>query len=318
MADEITTTSHNDMTQATMVAPFIRRALSERGGLWRYCREFNLTINWPAAGISIPTENSFWGSTNDDGAGVDLEFDATQATDLANTAVTTGAVTCTPGEFGVALEVTKNVEEDSVGAIDLYGLLEERMLHAIDLAMVDDLCALFPSVSGSVGTSGLGLSTANLISAFQGLRTSAVDCDAIIGILDGVQATDVENDLVSANAAAAVFALSADRLVGYTPSALAGATASRQFMTFRGAPMISTGLTDTANAGADVVGCVFCPSTAYNDMTGATTFGMAWKRLPTLDTDKIVLGRSVQLVMTARAGFTELQDGSGRNVTTDA
>lgn len=318
MANETTTTSLNDLTNSSLVYPFIIRALTERPGVSFNARQFNLTGDFASPVLSVPTETSWWGSANDDGAGVDLEFDATQGTDLSNTQVATGAVTCTPGEYGVAIEVTDNTVEDSVSAIDLFGWIQSRMVFAIQLAEDDDFCALFASLSTSVGSTGVDLTVANMITAFQGIRTSGADADAIVGVLDNQQALDLENGLVAANAAAAIFALSADRLIGYMPGANAGINSNRQIMTFRGAPIFTTGLTDTANAGADVVGAVFCPSTAYNDMTGATTFGKAIKRMPRLETIRIPVGRSLQLVMVARSGPFELQDGSGRAVITDA
>lgn len=319
MANEITTTSHNDITNASLTLPFIIRALTESPDIWFWAKQFDLTAGHASPVLSLPVENSFWGSAADDGAGVDTELDATQGTDLSNTAATTGAVTCTPGEYGVAMEITDNVQEDSVAAIDVFGWIQSRLVFAIQLAMADDFAALFASLSTSVGSSGVNLSIANMVAAFQGIRTSGANADAMVGILDNVQANDLEDALVSTNAAAAVFALSADRLIGYMPGTGPGSVnPGRQVMTFRGAPIFNTGLTDTANAAADVVGAVFCPSTAWNDNSGATTFGMAWKRLPRIETDRIVLGRSTQLVATARAGFCEMQDLSGRAVITDA
>lgn len=319
MANEITTTAYNDITNASLTLPFIIRALSESPDIWFHAKQFDLTGDFASPVLSLPVENAFWGTANDDGAGVDTEFDGAQGTDLSNTAATTGAVTCTPGEYGVAMEVTDNVSEDSVSAIDVFGWIQSRLVFAIQLAMADDFAALFASLSQSVGSSGVNISVANMIAAFQGIRTSGANADAMVAILDNQQANDLEDALIATNAAAAVFALSADRLIGYLPGPGAGSVnAARQVMTFRGAPVFNTGLTDTANGGADVVGAVFCPSTAWNDNSGATTFGMAWKRLPRIESDRIILGRSTQLVATARAGFCEMQDLSGRAVITDA
>lgn len=318
MANEITTTSHNDITNASLTMPFVIRALTENPDIWFHAKQFDLTSGFASPVLSLPVENSFWGSANDDGAGVDTEFDGTQGTDLANTAATTGAVTCTPGEYGVAMEVTDNVAEDSLAAIDVFGWLQSRLVFALQLAMADDFAALFASLSQSVGSSGVNLSVANMIAAFQGLRNSGVNADALIAILDTQQVNDLEDALTTANAAAAVWALSADRLIGYMPGPLAGMNGGRHAGCFRGAPVLVSGLTDTANGAADVVGAVFCPSSAYNDQSGATTFAMAWKRMFRFETDRIVLGRSTQLVATARAGFAEMQDLSGRAVITDA
>ena len=307
MANEITTTSHNDITNASLTLPFIIRALTESPDIWFHCKQFDLTAGHASPVLSLPVENSFWGSANDDGAGVDTELDASQGSDLANIAATTGAVTCTPGEYGVAMEITDNVSEDSLAAIDVFGWISSRLVFALQLAMADDFAALFASLSTSVGSTGTNISVANLIAAFQGIRTSGANADAIVGILDNQQANDLEDALSTANAAAAIFALSADRLIGYMPGSGAGSiNPMRKVMDFRGAPMFNTGLTDTANVGADVVGAVFCPSTAWNDASGATTFGYAWKRLPRFETQRQAKGRSTDLVMTMRAGVAEL------------
>ena len=97
-----------------------------------------------------------------------------------------------------------------------------------------------------------------------------------------------------------------------------GLAPSRQMSSFRGAPAFVTGLTDTANAGADVVGACYCPSTAMNDATGATTFGIIWKRLPKFESQRQAKSRASDLVMSMRAGVAELQDGSGTKIVTDA
>jgi hypothetical protein len=318
MALETTTTSVNDLTNASLTTPFVIKVLSEKGGLWRFAREWNLTANWASPVLSIPVENSYWGSANDDGAGVDNEFNGTEGTDLGNTQITTGAVTCTPGEYGVAHEITMNVTEDSVDAVGFYRSVEENMLLAINLAMTDDFCGLFAGLSNSSGSSGVNLSAANMLAAFQQIRTRATDADALVGILDQQQCNDLEDNLTSASTSMAVFAMAADRIIGAMPSADAGIGPTREVMKFRNTPIIGTGLTDTANTAADVVGAIFVPSTPNNDANGSTTFGMAWKRLPFIDTDKLVYGRSIAIVMTARAGFCEQQNDSGQALITDA
>jgi hypothetical protein len=317
MANEITTTTFDDLTHTSLVQPVIIRALTERPGLMRFCREF-LIIDQPTNAAKIPTETSYWGSANDDGAGVDTEFDATQATSLANTAFSTGSVTCTAAEYGVAHALTDNVVEDSVRGIDVMDIIKGRMLFVHMLAWEDDYLAMYANLSNTVGTSGADLTIAQMIAAQQGLRIRGVEADALVFVLDNQQSLDIESALMATNAAAAVFALSADRLIGYSPTADHGMSASRQIMMFRGLPTFSTGLTDTANAAADVVGACLAPSTAFNDSSGATTHCMAWKRLPTFETQRQAKLRANDLVMTARLGFAELQDGSGTAIITDA
>jgi hypothetical protein len=319
MANETTTVSMNDITNAALVEPVIIMALSEQPGIAiKSCREFN-AIGKATAALTIPTQTSWWGSANDDGAGVDLEFDGTQGTALGNTQVATGVVTCTAVEYGVAHALTDNVGEDSaIDALSLMNLFTSQMLTVLTLALDDDFLALLVSLSNSVGTSGVDLTIAQMVAAQQGLRTRGTNADAVLYVVDNQQALDLETALQATNAAAAIFALSADRLIGYAPSANHGMDSNRQIMSFRGFPTIATGLTDTANGGADVVGACYCPSTAYNDASGATTFGMVWKRLPRFETQRQAKGRSNDLVMTMRAGTAELQDGSGTAIITDA
>ena len=198
-----------------------------------------------------------------------------------------------------------------------FGWLSDRMLHVIGLAITDDFCGNFANLSNTDGSSGVDLTIAQLIAAKQGVRTrTGGNYDAVVSVLDTAQVSDVEAALLATNAAAAIYALSADRLIGYSP--VYDNSPNRQVMTFNGSPVFSTGLTDTANAGADVVGATFCPSTAYNDASGATTYAFAWKRMPRLETERIAIGRSTALVMTARAASAEMQDGSGTGIVTDA
>lgn len=318
MANEISTSTYDDLTYTAAIAPIVIAALSEKAGLWRTSREFNL-IDAPSAAQKIPTETPWWGTANDDGAGVDTEFDGSQLVDVSNTSASTGSVTISAGEYVVGQEITDYVLEDSIRGIDLFMLLRDKHIFAIDLAMTDDFCALFAGLSNSVGSSGSNLTVAQAISAQQGLRIRGAESDTTMYVLDNQQSLDIETDLMSTNAAAAVFALSADRLIGYAPTPDHGMGASRVIMRLRGnLPVVATGLTDTANAGADVVSACFCPSTAFNDASGATTFAYAWKRAPRLETDRTAIGRANVLVMTARSASAEIQDGSGCAIIADA
>ncbi len=317
MANETTTTTLNDLTHGSLIEPYLVSALSEQAGIYRSCKEFNI-INKSTNAASIPTETSWWGSADDDGAGVATAFDGTEATDLGNTAISTGAVTITCAEYGVSVEVTDNVSEDSIDGLDFISRIEQRMLHVINLAMEDDFLALLPSLSNTIGTTTVDMSLANLLQGQQDLRTRGVIADSLLHVLDNAQAADVESAFTATNAAAAVYAMASDRILNWQPTADHGMSGQRMISTFRGNPVVTSGLCDTANAAADVVGGCYTPSSAFNDNSGHTTFGMAWKRLPRFETDRHAKGRVTDLVMTTRAGFAELLDGSGSNYTTDA
>jgi hypothetical protein len=316
MALETTTTTLNDLTNASLVEPYLVHALSEQAGLFRFCKEFDLRSK-PTNALSIPTETSWWGSANDAGAGVDTEFNATEATALSNTQISTGVVTLTCAEYGVAIQVTDNVGEDSADGLDTMMRFEQRMLHVLSLAMEDDFLALLASLSNVVGTTTVNITIAQFLAAFQGLRTRGVISDSTVCILDNIQAGDLEGLLTATSTSMAVYALSADRILNWQPSGDNGMSANRMISTFRGNPVFTSGLTDTANAGTDVVGAAITPSSAFNDASGHTTFGMGWKRLPTFETQRQAKSRATDLVMTTRAGFVELLDGSGTAIITD-
>jgi hypothetical protein len=314
MANETTTTTLDDATHATLVQPFFKRALSEKPGLWRFARQTNL-IGQAAQGAKIVTETSWWGSPADDGAGVDTEFDATAVTDIANTAVSTGSVSITPAEYGIAQEVEDKVGEDSVSGWEtLVGA--QRMLHVMQLAWEDDFCALFAGASNSSGTSGSDMTLADMLSAQTGCVTRGVDApDGGVYVLDVQQMADFNSAGIATNAAAAVFALSADRILNVQPAAGHGLS-NRMIAGFRGFPVWVTGLTDTANAAADVVGAFLIHSTAANDENCFA--GMAIKRLPRFETERHAKKRTTDLVMTSRVGFGEELDGAATKIVTDA
>jgi hypothetical protein len=315
MANETTTTTLDDVTHASLIEPVMMAALSEKPGLKRFAREFS-AIGKSTNALKIPTETSWWGSANDDGAGVDTEFDATAVTDISNTAVSTGGVTLTAAEYGVAIEVEDKVSEDSVAGIDLFMMFETRMLHVLSLAMDDDFCALFAGLSNSVGSTGVDLTIAQLLQAQTDLRVRGVDApDGVVYVLDNQQASDAESAFIATNAAAAVYAMAADRVLAWSPQSNNGMS-NRMISTFRGYEVHTTGITDTANAAADVVGSCFTFSSSSNDPHA--TFGAIWKRLPRFETERHAKKRTTDLVMTVRWGCGELLDGSGDKIVTDA
>ncbi len=128
----------------------------------------------------------------------------------------------------------------------------------------------------------------------------------------------MESAFLATNAAAAVYALSADRILNYQPADNNGMNGDGRVASFRGDAVIATGLTDTANAGADVVGAAFVRSTAFNDEQGLTTYGQAWKRMPRFETERHAKKRTTDLVMTIRWGIAELLDPTGVKYVTDA
>ncbi len=58
MAFETTTTSLASLTHASLVQPVLIKALTEKSGLYRYCRQFNL-IGQATSAAKIPTQTAW-------------------------------------------------------------------------------------------------------------------------------------------------------------------------------------------------------------------------------------------------------------------
>ncbi len=315
MANEVTTTSLNDITTSVTIAPVLLSALSERGALLMLPREFSL-VGRPGNSLDIPTLDSFVGSVGDRGAGVDTEFNASEGVEISNTPVTTGKVNLVTAEYGVAHEITDNVQEDMVDGIDFLGTMDTAMVTALYLAMADDFVALFAGLSQSVGTTTVDLTLAQALAARQTVANLGVNApDGGIYVLDTQQAGDIESAFLSTSTSMAVYALAADRYLNFQPGPNGGLSGGIR-MSLAGTPVITTGLTDTANSGADVVGAFFIPSSAGNDEHA--TFAQLWKRLPSFATEYHAKKRTTDLVMTVRWGVGELRDSTGVKIVTDA
>jgi hypothetical protein len=316
MTQEITTVSLASFTHAYLIQPVIIAALSEQPGFAvRNCREFNL-VGQGTTAAQLPIESAYWGTPNDRGAGVATAFNTSQANAIGNTPYTAGAITCTPGEYGVAHSLVDNVVEDSVDGLDLMNLFSGRMLRVLQLAIDDDYIALFPAATFSVGTTNVAVTVAQMISAQQGLRTRGVVADSVAYTLGNTTSNYLESALQATSTNIAVYALSTDRLINYAPTVDNGMNTTRQVMTFRGIPAYTTGLTDTANAGVDEVSACTCPTSKANDDSGATSHAIAWKRMPRFETQRFAKLRATDLVMTCRAGLAKLQDGATTSIIT--
>lgn len=316
MANETTTTSANDVVQVEAVQPLLILALSERPGLaFRVCRKIDFT-GQSGKSFNIPKQVAFWGTPGDRGAGVDTEFDGTEGTAVGNTQITTDKVTITPAEYVVAAAPTDTLLEDSFDGAQFIDMITGSMFKALTLAVDDDLCALFAGLSNSVGTTNTDLSIANMLDATQGIIDRGADCDAMEYTLDPEQVKNLRAAITATGTNLAVYANATDRFHGADP-ARGAARGAGLVMHFDGSEVRSSGLCDTDAGPADVIGAAFCPTTPHNDATGATTFGIGWKRAPRIREQYQAKGRSTDIVMSMRCGVVELQNDTGTAIETD-
>ena len=318
MSNETTTTSTTGAINASLVQPTVILALSERPGFAvRVCREFNIVAQGTGA-AKIPRQVSYWGSPGDRGADVDDEYDGVQGQDQGNTEFTLTSTTINTPEYVIAHAVSQSTTEDlGLDGAQLLSLMTGTMINVLQICLDDDLIALAPSLSQGVGTSGTALSLAQALDATHGIISRGANCDAMEYLLDPEQVANIRTAVLTTNAAAAVYSASADRMIDFQRTDTASRGMGR-VMQLDGCLVTQSGLCDTADSAANVVGMAFCPTTAQNDTTGATTFGLAWKRLPQLEQQRFAKGRVTDVVMSMRAGVAELQDGSGTSIKTDA
>lgn len=317
MANEITTTAANDIvpTEATTQA-FLDYAhdVAVATPLFRYWPDLlgpgqGNTLRVPNLSGTVPT-------ADDNGAWGDTEFDATEGTALANSALSTGSVTVTVGEYGLMHTVTDNIGEDSAIAGQFMAQMVMNAARVIQGAIEVDACALFAGLSNSVGSTGVNITIAQAVSMLDGIRNRGFHpMDGIAFVWDNQTWGDLRDLLIATGSSMAVYAAAADRFLGAAPAGDQGLSVGL-VGSFLGMNCWVTGQTPTANAAADVVSAAFVPSSPGND--AVATFGFADKRPLRLETQRHPEGRGEKFVFSRRCGVFESLDGSGTKAVTDA
>lgn len=279
-------------------------------------REYSL-LGQASNAVDIWSLASDMGTVGANGAGVDTEFDATQATDLSNTALDSNKVTLTASEYGVMRTITDNVLEDSIAGIDWLRIVLNDSARILMTALEYDTLALLDDFSNVSGTSGSDLTIAQLLAAQTGIRTRGVRAPAgVTYVLDDEQVLNVETAFIATSTSVATYAAATDRLFGSPGPGPNNGMTNGHVLNFRGSAVLATGLGPTANSAADVTGACFVHSGPGNDDMAA--LGIVWKRMFRLETDRDISLRATEYVSTMRVGVGELFDAAGTSVVTDA
>jgi hypothetical protein len=314
MADETTTTTMDDITYSAVIAPVFMDYVHDWITASPFLRKFDVRGQGSKA-IDVPSFETNIGTPGEAGSAVDTEFNGTEGTDLSNTALSTGKVTLTASEYGVMFEITDDVFEDSINGLDLANRVIGNCARILMTAYEDDICALFTDFTNSVGSTGSNLTIAVALAAQVNVRKRGVRApDGVVYVLDEQQVDDLEAALIATATSAASYATATDKLLGVDNTAANG-MGNGHVMNFRGFPVFSSGLTDTANSGADVVGACFVHSTPANDPMCA--LGEVIAREFRVRTERDESARAVEFVATMRKGAGELLDAAGSDITTD-
>lgn len=237
---------------------------------------------------------------------LDAHTDLTnETTTLSATDLETTEVTITAAEIGIRRDVTDAALEETIIGASLFDMLVMDAGLVFGIALDDDIAALFPNFNGGtgVGTSAANLSIANMVEAQATIRKNKMR-GSLVYVLDDQQALDYQA------AQAAVVATTADSFFQVSTGIDTG-----YLGTFMGSPVWQTGLCDTANTAADVVGACFING-ATNPLTAAV--GMVITRDIRTELERDANERLTEFVATAKWGVGEVADESGVPIITDA
>ncbi len=234
---------------------------------------------------------------------LDATTDTGETTDLAVTALETTDVQITAAEIGIRRDVTDAALEETIIGRQLFDFLirDSGVLAAISLD--DDICALFPALSTSVGTLGTNLSLANMVEAQAQVRING-QRGSLVYVVDDQQALDFQAAQAAATSTTinGLMAPSAGIETGYLG-------------TFFTAEVWQTGLCDSANTGANMVGSCFIRGDS-NPTTAC--FGAVMTRDVRTELERNASARITEFVMTAKWGVGEISDLSGVKIVTDS
>jgi len=234
---------------------------------------------------------------------LDTHTDASETTDLTTELLETTDVQVTAAEVAIRRDLTYAALEESIAGAQLFDFVTRDAGLLFAIALDDDIAALYPSLATSVGTSGADLTLANMVEAQAQVRKNGKK-GRMVYILDDQQASDYQ--------AAQVAAVSTTVSSFMAPQTDAG---NEYLGTFMNSPVWQTGLCDTANTGANVVGACFIRGDM--DPTQAC-YGAVMTRDVQTHTRDDVEGRSWIVVCSAKWGVAEIADLSGTKIVTDA
>lgn len=307
-----TTTSLTELIYSEFINTFIANSL----GNYKNPSQFflDVVISNGASTASQPRWVSDVGTVPDAGAAVDTEFNATEATDLVANELETTDSTFSVIEYGLLREPSDTVFEDAT-IVTVQDIVDNGISIIMD-AKNDDGCSLFAPVSAGVGTSGTDCRVSDVNDALYNMARRGV-MGVLVGVFDVQAAQDFQGALEAASTNIAVFAGAADRAMAVSPSGDQGRNVSGYFLSYKGMECYQTGLTDTANTGADVVSCIFVRGD-IPEQRGSAAFGKSSRRDFRVETQRDASARCTEIVFTERWGCGGINTQNACKLTTDA
>jgi hypothetical protein len=255
MALETTLTTLTELVHAEWINPFILSYAAN----YKNPSQFLLRMD-PQNGsttVSAPRWVSDEGDVNDEGAAVDGEYDATEATDLGNTALETLDETFSISEYGIMRTVTDHVVESAQSAQAVLQSLAPQSASILMAAGNQTACALFSSFTNQSGdTSADPLTIAFIDDAVYDLAERGV-IGELVGILHHDQVRHFSDAIQATSTSVATYGETAGRQMAHSASPDQGRNVEGFAFRYKGVDYYRNGLCATANTAANVIGAVF-------------------------------------------------------------
>jgi hypothetical protein len=267
--------------------------------------------------VSAPRWVSDEGDVMDEGAAVDTEYDASEATNLDNIALETLDETFSIAEYGLLRTVTDHVVESAQSAQSVLQYIVPNGASTLMAAANQTGCALFASFTGQSGdTSADPLTVAFVDDALYDLAERGV-AGELVGILHHDQVRDFMNALQAVSSNSAIYAGSSDRQMATSFDGQQGRNAEGFALRYKGVDIYRNGLCSTANTGANVVGAIFTRGDIPSQAATAA-IGQGSLREFRLETQRDASLRATEFVMTMRWGCGIVNNTMGQEVISDA
>ncbi len=291
MANETTTTTLTELVNSEWINP----AIMEYAHDFAVAAPFN---NWQDLRGRATKVGSFPRLVLDTATDLATEVTALNATELETT-----QVAATAAEIGVRRDITDAAVEETILGAGIFDTVTEDAGVLFSISLDDDIVALYGAFTTSVGTSGANLTIANMVEAQAQIRINKMR-GSLVYILDDQQASDYQSAQAAATSTTvnSFFTVSTDTDNGFLGM-------------FMGHPVWQTGLCDTANTGADVVGACYIRGDT-NPRQAA--IGAVMTRDVKTELERDAPGRLTKFVATAKWGVIETSDESGVGIITDA
>lgn len=227
-----------------------------------------------------------------------------ETTDLTATALETTDVQITATEVGLRRDITDAALQETIIGSQLFEFLVRDSGALAAVGLDDDIVALFPSFSNSVGQGTTDLDLSVMVNAQAQLRKQKMRGSGVY-ILDDQQSHDYQSSA----------AATSGTVIGGLMSLNQTAIDSGYLGTFFTYPVWQTGLCDTSNTGASVNGAFFIRGDT--NPTSAAIGGVLVRDVTT-ELERNASARLTEFVMSGKWGVGEVSDDSGVRIKTDA